>query len=67
MPPPATEARACEELGKGVAAALAVEKPPGEMKTEKLEEEIREEWKEAEGEEQQEQFVDHGYGPNPFE
>jgi hypothetical protein len=62
-----TETRACSELGEAVTTFLAGEKPPEEMKTEQFEEKIREEWKKTKGEDQQAQFIGHGYGPNPFE
>ncbi len=65
--PSRTETRVCRELGEGVAAMLAVEKPPGEVKAEPLEEEIREEWKRTKDEDQQGQFIGHGYAPTPFE
>ncbi len=65
--PSRTETRVCRELGKGVAALLAVEKPPGEIQAEQFKEEIREEWTRTKGEDQQGQFIGHGYGPNPFE
>ncbi len=62
-----TETRACSELGEAVTTFLAGEKPPEEMKAEQFEEKIREEWKKTKGEDQQRQFIGHGYGPNPFE
>ncbi len=65
--PSRTETRVCRELGKGVAALLAVEKPPGEIQAEQFKEKIREEWTRTKGEDQQGQFIGHGYGPNPFE
>jgi hypothetical protein len=93
VPPPPTEARACSELGEGLAKFLAGEKLPQEgiwpaladegeeigsrpdmaeqlpkeIEAEQLEEEIREEWKKTKGEDQQAQFIGHGYGHNPFE
>ncbi len=63
----ATETRACSELGEAVTTFLAGEKPPEEMKAEQFEEKIREEWKKTKGEDQQGQFIGHGYAPTPFE
>ena len=62
-----TETRACSELGEAVTTFLAGEKPPEEMKAEQFEEKIREEWKKTKGEDQQGQFIGHGYAPTPFE
>jgi hypothetical protein len=62
-----TETRACSELGEAVTTFLAGEKPPEEMKAEQFEEKIPEEWKKTKGEDQQRQFIGHGYGPNPLE
>ncbi len=65
--PVATEGPACIRLAEEVIEFLAGEKPPAEMKTEQLEEEIREEWERTKDEDQQGQFIGHGYAPTPFE
>jgi len=67
VPSAATETRVCEELGEGVAAVFAGEKPSAEMKAEQLEDRIREGWTRTKTEDQQGQFIGHGYAPSPFQ
>lgn len=52
LPSAPTESRVCRELGKGVAAVLAGEKPPAETKAGQLEDRIREGWTRAKTEDQ---------------